>query len=179
MTLRLGRLFLVFALSGCGALAEAAERPRQYAYARNHGDACRTNRYPGRDYNWLALWDDFVDSERTPYTQRLEHVIHGHRKAVLRCYENALGTLPWLEGRLRIRLVIEKDGSVGRSEVLESTLCPKEIGCCIANAIRQWKFPNPDNGERAVFTFPYLLDQPGAQQLSALRVELSKPSCVP
>ena len=73
------------------------------------------------------------------------------------CHELALRADPTREGRVSVRFVIDAEGSVIASEIIERETTVPEAGPCIAAAVRRWTFPSPANGGVVRVTYPFRL----------------------
>ncbi|MCC6214373.1 MAG: AgmX/PglI C-terminal domain-containing protein [Polyangiaceae bacterium] len=77
------------------------------------------------------------------------------RARVHACYEAGLARDPALAGRVVVRLTVEPDGRVGRTEPHEPpTLGDPAVVTCIEEVLRGVRFPAPKGG-RAVVLVPY------------------------
>lgn len=83
------------------------------------------------------------------------------RRVVLRnigqvrfCYEQGVARQPNLQGLVNIQFVIAANGSVSVSSVANTTLSDPATAACVANAVRRWTFPSPEQGTvRVLFPF--------------------------
>lgn len=180
MILRIGLTLLAIVVCGCARLDDASAMPRRQLYRSENRAVCtRASGYPGRDYRWVTLRMTLAVPD-SAYVKAVSDVVLANAEAARHCYEQA--SIAWLglQGRVKITLVIEADGSVGRSEVVESTICPKELGCCIANAIRSLQLPRPPEQRPTAVMFPYLFVRPDrVREAEALRSVPSNAACVP
>lgn len=78
------------------------------------------------------------------------------------CYEQGLAQNPNLEGRVSVRFVIGKDGSVTTAENAGATLPDASVVSCVVKSYHGLSFPPPEGGEVRV-TFPIQLN-PGASE---------------
>jgi hypothetical protein len=62
------------------------------------------------------------------------------------CYERGLGRDPKLEGRVRVRFVIERDGTVSEIGEADSEFPDPQVLQCVRNGFRALIFPPPDGG---------------------------------
>ncbi len=62
------------------------------------------------------------------------------------CYERGLGHNPNLEGRVAVRFVIGRDGSVSNAQNGGSDLPDSSVVACVVSAFYGVSFPQPDNG---------------------------------
>ncbi|MCA9578666.1 MAG: TonB family protein [Myxococcales bacterium] len=86
----------------------------------------------------------------------IRRVVRRHLAEVRYCYEGALTSQPDLSGTVSVRFVINPSGAVAASTIARSTLGSARVESCVANAVRRWSFPQPDNGMVAV-TYPFTL----------------------
>jgi len=70
------------------------------------------------------------------------------------CYEQGLGRNPTLEGRVSVRFVIGRDGSVSNSSA-SGDIPDAGVKSCVANAFYGLSFPSPENGIVSV-TYPLM-----------------------
>jgi hypothetical protein len=73
------------------------------------------------------------------------------------CYNEALLAWPELNGRVAIRFEIAADGSVGYAIVADDDTGVFAVGCCIAQQLRGWKFPEPASGGKVIVIYPFVL----------------------
>lgn len=75
------------------------------------------------------------------------------------CYEKALLRKPDLSGRITVRFVIERDGSVSNPSRGPSTINDDEFANCIVRAFSGLAFPQPDGG-KLIVTYPMTFEPP-------------------
>jgi hypothetical protein len=63
-----------------------------------------------------------------------------------RCYEDALRTDPGLEGKVTVRFVIERDGSVTHLRTIDTTMPNRSVVQCVVQGYYDIKFPKPEAG---------------------------------
>lgn len=90
----------------------------------------------------------------------IRRVIRSHMNQVKFCYESELTHNQKLEGRVQVQFLIGTTGSVVASVVQNSTLGSVQTESCIANAVRRWEFPKPQNGVVSV-SYPFVLKTAG------------------
>lgn len=90
----------------------------------------------------------------------IRRVIRSHMNQVKFCYESELTRNQKLEGRVQVQFIIGTTGSVMNSIVQSSTLGSVPTESCIANAVRRWEFPKPQNGIVSV-SYPFVLKTAG------------------
>ena len=90
----------------------------------------------------------------------IRRVIRSHMNQVKFCYESELTRNQKAEGRVQVQFLIGTTGSVVTSIVQASTLGSLQAESCIANAVRRWEFPKPQNGVVSV-SYPFVLKTAG------------------
>lgn len=76
----------------------------------------------------------------------IRRVIRANFGEFRRCYESGLKTNPNLSGRVNVRFVIAKDGSVSNVGGKDSDLPDEAVKACIVRAFSTLKFPEPEGG---------------------------------
>ena len=84
--------------------------------------------------------------------------MHSHINEVKICYERELAAQPTLAGRVTIKFIILGTGAVQMAAVAESTIGDANVESCIAQAVRRWRFPEPDGGGIVIVTYPFDLE---------------------
>ena len=84
-------------------------------------------------------------------------VINVSRAAIKRCYDKALMSNPLLKGKLSVKIVINQQGRVNRTEIVEDSLHDAEVSKCVKGVIGRLRFPKPADGTATV-TFPFAFD---------------------
>lgn len=84
-------------------------------------------------------------------------VINVSRAAIKRCYDKALTSNPLLKGKLSVKITINQEGRVSRTEVVEDSLHDAEVAKCVKGVIGRLRFPKPAGGTASV-TFPFAFD---------------------
>lgn len=92
---------------------------------------------------------------RGPITPALiKDTVRKHLDGVQQCYRKGLARDPQLAGKAVVRLVIEKDGSVGAGDE-GSTLPDKDVISCILDELSGLRFPAPEDGEPVTVVYPF------------------------
>jgi hypothetical protein len=81
------------------------------------------------------------------------------------CYERALEAWPTAAGLVEIAFVIASDGKVERAAIARNTTNVPALGCCIATAVQNFVFPEPDGGGIVVVAYPFVLESAGTPAL--------------
>lgn len=71
------------------------------------------------------------------------------------CYENGLKKNPELAGGVVVKFVIQENGSVGESKVVETTMNNLGVEKCIADQVGKIEFPKPKCGI-VIVTYPFV-----------------------
>ncbi|MBK9249279.1 MAG: AgmX/PglI C-terminal domain-containing protein [Ignavibacteria bacterium] len=69
------------------------------------------------------------------------------------CYATALHHFRHLQGKAKMRVVVDAEGAVSEISLLDSELNIDELNQCIVDAIRKFKFTAPTNGATPAMTF--------------------------
>jgi outer membrane biosynthesis protein TonB len=77
----------------------------------------------------------------------LRRVVRRRLGTVRRCYREALGRVPDLEGRLVATFVIRPDGRVSGARVVEDTVGDAELKTCAERVLARLRFPEPPDSE--------------------------------
>lgn len=86
----------------------------------------------------------------------IQSIVRTHYPEFERCYAAGLRRDPELQGRIQIRFVIERDGSVGNVTTAGSNLLDTEVSRCIVSESQLMHFPAPDGGIITV-VYPLML----------------------
>jgi len=86
----------------------------------------------------------------------IQSIVRGHYPQIQDCYGRGLGRDPQLKGRITVRFVIERNGSVRRARIDDSALQDAEVLRCIVAEFDQLRFPEPDGGIITV-VYPLML----------------------
>jgi len=87
----------------------------------------------------------------------IRRTIHQHLAEIRFCYEEGRRAMPELSGRVTVGFVITPSGSVQASRIAHSDLGSPKTEQCIAEALRRWSFPEPENGGVVSVTYPFVL----------------------
>lgn len=83
--------------------------------------------------------------------------VRKHINDVRACYNLGLTPSPNLQGRVAIEFVIAPSGKVSESKVQATTMKDPGPSECIAEAVRGWRFPRPEDGEPVTVIYPFNL----------------------
>ncbi|MEM6293254.1 MAG: AgmX/PglI C-terminal domain-containing protein [Myxococcota bacterium] len=88
----------------------------------------------------------------------IRRVVKNHINQVRHCYNEGLVRDPTLRGRVKVQFSIGATGKVPMAVVAETSLKDKNVGNCIAKAVKRWRFPKPDGGGTVMVTYPFVLN---------------------
>jgi TonB family protein len=80
------------------------------------------------------------------------------------CYERALIQNPKLRGKVSVRFVISKEGSVSQVSDAGSTMPDGEVKACVLAGFRRLSFPAPPGGGQVVVTYPLVFETAESQK---------------
>jgi hypothetical protein len=72
------------------------------------------------------------------------------------CYQRELTKNPNLGGKITIKFVIAKDGSVSKSDVKSSSMGNGAVEGCIADRFLKFQFPEPKGGGIVIVSYPFI-----------------------
>lgn len=90
----------------------------------------------------------------------IRRVIRQHINEARYCYESVLVNQPDLTGRVTVRFVISPTGAVQTAQTQSETIQDPSVGRCLVNAVRRWRFPQPNGGGIVIVTYPFVF-RPG------------------
>lgn len=90
----------------------------------------------------------------------IQRVIRRNLNQARYCYERALASQPDLAGRVSVRFIISPTGAVQTAQVQSDTMQDRSVGRCLVNALRRWRFPEPQGGGIVIVTYPFVF-RPG------------------
>jgi TonB family protein len=93
----------------------------------------------------------------------VRRVVRSHLKEIKFCYERELQHQPGLHGRVSVRFVIAPGGRVATVGVTDSTVANARVDRCIADAVARWQFPAAREGGVTFVTYPFVLQELGAE----------------
>ena len=87
-------------------------------------------------------------------------VIRRHMNQIRYCYERELTSHPHLGGKIVVKFVIAKDGTVSKASTKSSTMNNKSVEGCLNSRFERFKFPEPKGGGIVIVSYPFIF-QPG------------------
>jgi hypothetical protein len=86
----------------------------------------------------------------------IDAVIKRHMNQIRYCYQRELTKNPSLGGKIVIKFVIAKDGTVSKSDVKSSTMGNSAVESCIASRFMRFQFPEPKGGGIVIVSYPFI-----------------------
>ena len=87
----------------------------------------------------------------------IDAVIKRNMSQIRYCYQRQLAKNPSLSGKIKVKFVIAKDGSVSKASIDSSTMggAGKPVQSCIVGRFKKFKFPKP-NGGIVIVKYPFI-----------------------
>ncbi|MEC7986252.1 MAG: AgmX/PglI C-terminal domain-containing protein [Myxococcota bacterium] len=85
----------------------------------------------------------------------IDAVIKRNMSQIRYCYQRQLSKNPSLGGKIVIKFVIAKDGSVSKANVKSSSMGSSAVESCIAGRFKRFQFPKP-NGGIVIVSYPFI-----------------------
>ena len=85
----------------------------------------------------------------------VKRVIKQHTGQIRYCYQKELKKNPSLSGKVTIKFVIAKDGSVSSARTNTTTMNNPVVENCICQRFMRFKFPQPKGGGIVIVTYPF------------------------
>jgi tetratricopeptide (TPR) repeat protein len=86
----------------------------------------------------------------------IDAVIKRHIHQIRYCYQRELTKDPNLGGKLVVKFVISKDGSVSKASTKKSTMGSKAVEECINSRFMRFRFPEPKGGGIVIVSYPFI-----------------------
>jgi TonB family protein len=99
-----------------------------------------------------------IASSDTPEKDSITRVVQEHVREVQACYGKRMVAPPYPQGRVITRFSIGFDGHVRSSCVLETTVGDPQLDRCVVDAILNWQFPRPQNGDWTQVEYPFVFE---------------------
>ncbi len=88
----------------------------------------------------------------------IDRIVKQHLAQIRTCYERELSRNPKLSGKVVVKFVIAKDGSVSTSSSAYSSLKSPVAEDCVHGQFRRMRFPRPRGGGIAVIKYPLIFN---------------------
>ena len=86
----------------------------------------------------------------------IDAVIKRHMNQIRYCYQRELNKNPNIGGKITIKFVIAKDGSVSKASVKSSTMGNSAVESCITGRFMRFQFPEPKGGGIVIVSYPFI-----------------------
>ncbi len=86
----------------------------------------------------------------------IDAVVKRHLNQIRYCYQRELQQDPSLAGRVVVKFVIAKDGTVANASIKSSTLAAPAVEQCLVSRFLRMSFPEPAGGGIVVVSYPFL-----------------------
>jgi outer membrane biosynthesis protein TonB len=86
----------------------------------------------------------------------IDRVIKRHMNQIKYCYQKQLTKNPNLGGKITVKFVIAKDGSVSKAKTKKSTMGNSSVEGCINRRFHRFKFPEPKGGGIVIVSYPFI-----------------------
>ncbi|TVQ91783.1 MAG: FHA domain-containing protein [Deltaproteobacteria bacterium] len=86
----------------------------------------------------------------------IDAVIKRHMNQIRYCYQRELTKNPSLQGKLVIKFVIAKDGSVSSANTKSTTLNTPTVENCVVSRFMNMQFPEPKGGGIVIVSYPFI-----------------------
>lgn len=151
------RIDLQIGASGEVVRADADDGPAPRRVSECYVALLRSHRFQRTDGGIEILKVEIVTPRGALDKDIIRRVVHAHINEIRQCYNEGLHRDASMKGRVAIQFTIGPDGSVPLSAVHETDIKDVEVGRCIADALKRWKFPEPEGGGNVVVTYPFVL----------------------
>ncbi|MBM76530.1 MAG: hypothetical protein CMK59_14075 [Proteobacteria bacterium] len=85
----------------------------------------------------------------------IDEEIKQHMSKIKSCYQTELQSNPSLEGRIVVKFVIGKDGSVSSTTPKEDSIGSEEVTQCVLGQFQEMQFPEPTGGGVVIVSYPF------------------------
>ena len=86
----------------------------------------------------------------------IQAVIQRHLNQIRYCYQRELTKDPDLGGRVVIKFVVARDGTVSSANVKSTTMYNDAVESCIAGRFMRFQFPEPAGGGIVIVSYPFV-----------------------
>ena len=86
----------------------------------------------------------------------IDEVVKRHLKAIRYCYQKELTKSPNLKGKVVVKFVIAKDGSVSSASKKTSTIKSPSVESCVVSRFKRMQFPKPKGGGIVIVSYPFI-----------------------
>jgi outer membrane biosynthesis protein TonB len=91
----------------------------------------------------------------------IDRIVKQNLPQIRYCYQKELNKNPKLFGKLVVKFVIAKDGSVSSASTKASTLKNPIVEQCVNARFRRMRFPKPKGGGIVIVSYPFVFNSQG------------------
>ncbi|HCP44703.1 MAG TPA: hypothetical protein DIU15_01515 [Deltaproteobacteria bacterium] len=91
----------------------------------------------------------------------IDRIVKQHLAKIRYCYQKELNKNPKLFGKVVVKFVIAKDGSVSSASTKASTLNNPIVEKCINSRFMRMRFPSPKGGGIVIVSYPFVFNTQG------------------
>ena len=91
----------------------------------------------------------------------IDRIVKKHLPQIRYCYQKELNKNPKLFGKMVVKFVIAKDGSVSSSSTKTSTLKNPIVENCVHSRFMRMRFPQPKGGGIVIVSYPFVFNSQG------------------
>ena len=91
----------------------------------------------------------------------IDRIVKQHLPQIRYCYQKELNKNPKLFGKLVVKFVIAKDGSVSNATTKASTLKNPIVEKCVNARFMRMRFPKPKGGGIVIVSYPFVFNTQG------------------
>jgi len=91
----------------------------------------------------------------------IDRVVKSHLAQIRFCYERELNKNPKLFGKIVVKFVIAKNGSVSSASTKASTMKNPIVEQCVNKRFLRMKFPSPKGGGIVIVSYPFVFNSQG------------------
>jgi len=91
----------------------------------------------------------------------IDRIVKKHLPQIRYCYQKELNKNPNLFGKMVVKFVIAKDGTVSSSSTKTSTLKNPIVENCIHSRFMRMRFPQPKGGGIVIVSYPFVFNSQG------------------
>jgi len=88
----------------------------------------------------------------------IDAVIKRNQSEIRDCYQEQLSRNPGLGGKIVVKFVIAKDGTVSKASTKSSTMNNKSVEGCLNSRFEHFKFPEPKGGGIVIVSYPIVFE---------------------
>lgn len=86
----------------------------------------------------------------------IDRVVKQHLGAIRHCYQRELATDPTLTGKVKVKFMVARDGTVSAASTTHDSLGSEAATSCILQQFRRMRFPTPRGGGLVSVQYPFV-----------------------